>query len=152
MQELDELFKTIDLLFKSCNLDYEDLINQQLNLEFFEDHSKVRTVNSFLFNYSKIQDKIGSKLLKRFLLEFREIDSEAVSMRDTLNVLEKLRIIEDSGVWERLREIRNNLSHEYPTNIKERVQNIKLALEGFEILKKIYGNLKNYFLKNRNST
>ena len=36
-------------------------------------------------------------------------------MIDKLHLLEKLGVIEDSFVWQRMREIRNHLSHEYPT-------------------------------------
>jgi uncharacterized protein YutE (UPF0331/DUF86 family) len=65
-------------------------------------------------------------------------------MIDVLNNLEKLNIIEKTDEWDRLREIRNNVTHEYPSDIDERIENIKLTLEGYSTLKKIYNNTKAY--------
>jgi len=69
-------------------------------------------------------------------------------MIDILNLLEKLEIIEDSKEWDLLREIRNSLAHEYPFDIDERVTNIKIAIDRYEILKKIYLNI-NIFYKSK---
>ena len=40
----------------------------------FDDYSNVRVVNSFLFDFLKIQDKIGTKLFKKILYVAKEID------------------------------------------------------------------------------
>ena len=144
MGELKEIFRTIDIMMIGCDIDYDELKSKEIDEKYFEEYSNVRIVNSFLFNYSKIQDKIGSKLLKRVLFVQKELDSDDVPMRDILNILEKLRIVDSVLEWDRLREIRNNLSHEYPFSIQERVENINLALEGYLILKKIYFNLKGF--------
>ncbi len=144
MQELKEIFKVIDTMIKACDIDYNELKSYSIDVPFFEDHANVRVVNSFLFNYSKIQDKIGAKLFKKVLYEQKEIDSETIAMKDALNLLEKLKVIENSYTWDRLREIRNVLSHEYPFCIQERVENINLAINGYVLLKEIYVNLKNY--------
>jgi hypothetical protein len=58
MQELKEIFKLIDTMMISCDIDYHELKNSIINIEFFEEYQSVRIINSFLFNYSKIQDKI----------------------------------------------------------------------------------------------
>jgi hypothetical protein len=128
----------------SCDIDYHELKNSIINIEFFEEYQSVRIINSFLFNYSKIQDKIGAKLFKKVLYYTKEIEVENISMKDALNILEKLEIIEDSYSWDRLREIRNSLAHEYPFSIEERVENINLAINGYGTLKDIYFRLKNY--------
>ena len=69
-------------------------------------------------------------------------------MIDILNLLEKLGIIKDTKEWDLLREIRNSLAHEYPFDIDERVANIKIAIDRYEILKKIYLNI-NIFYKSK---
>jgi uncharacterized protein with HEPN domain len=76
----------------------------------------------------------------------REIPDASVSMLDMLNLLEKLRIIDDVQQWDRLREIRNAIAHEYPSDIQERVDNIHLALSGFESLQGIFEHIKAYIL------
>ncbi len=147
MQELKEIFISIDKLIESCNIDYRELKSKNIDENFFEDYSNQRLLNSFLFNFIKIQDKVGAKLFKKVLIELKEIDSQSVPMRDVLNILEKLEIIKSVDDWDRLREIRNSLTHEYPLNIEERVENIELTLNGYEILKNIYFLIKNYFIK-----
>jgi hypothetical protein len=129
-------------LFRSADIDARELRKQRLDESLFEDYAKQRVVNSFLFNFMKIQDRIGAKLFRRVLFELKELDDESVPMRDILDRLEKLRILPSVERWERLREIRNAVAHEYPLDIEERVENITLALEGYEDLKAIFRSLE----------
>ncbi len=140
--ELKELFDVIDKMFANADIDYLDLKKFNIDEAFFADYSQVRIVNSFLFNFSKLQDKIGAKLFRRVLYEIKETDDFSITMIDALNLLEKLNIIEDATQWELLRETRNALAHEYPFDIQERIENIALALESYVILKQIYVHIK----------
>jgi hypothetical protein len=140
-EELKELIVLIDRLFKNCQIDYDELKQKDIDENFLNDYNAVRIINSFLFNYSKIQDKIGAKLFKKFLYVTNEIDDLSTPMIDILNILEQHSILKKDD-WERLREIRNSIAHEYPYSIQERVENIYLALDGYEILKQIYKNIK----------
>jgi len=142
MSEISEIFKAIDIMMGNCKIDYDELKSLEIDSSFFDDYQNTRIVNSFLFSYSKIQDKIGAKLFRKVLYELKEIDSEDMLMRDILNLLEKLSILDKASDWDKLREIRNSLAYEYPFDIEERIENIRLALRGFELLKKIYENLK----------
>lgn len=101
-----------------------------------------RIVNSFLFNYLKIQDKMGGKLFRQVLTHWREWDADTHTMLDVLNRLEKLGIIESVEAWDKLREIRNSLTHEYPEDDERRLENIHLALRGYTELKAILANLE----------
>lgn len=143
MNEKDEIFKIIDAMMDNCKIDYNELKSQNIDSGFFEEYQNIRIVNSFLFSYSKIQDKIGAKLFRKVLYELKEIDDENMPMKDILNILEKLSILEKASDWDRLMEIRNSLAHEYPFDIEERIENIHLALEGFELLQTIYKNIYN---------
>ncbi len=145
-EELNEIFKLCDAMFENCTIDYNDLKQKTIDEEFFKDYSNVRIVNSFLFNFSKLQDKIGAKLFRKVLYELKEIDDINMPMIDVLNTLEKLSIINDSTKWDELREIRNSIAHEYPFDTNERVENINLAILGYEMLKEIYINLKSKVL------
>ncbi len=142
MEELENIFLACDKLFAQANIDFKDIETIGLDEEFFNDYSSIRIVNSFLFNFSKLQDKIGAKLFKKILYELKEIDRYSIPMIDILNILEKLEIIKSTQDWDRLREIRNILSHEYPLDRVTQIENIKLALDGYTILKDIYGNVK----------
>jgi len=145
---INEIFKICDEMIKSCDIDQQELKKQNIQTDFFDDYQNTRVVNSFLFNFAKLQDKIGAKLFRTVLYELKEIDNQNLSMIDMLNLLEKLEIIEDSREWDLLREIRNSLAHEYPFDVDERIANIKIAINRYEILKKIYKNI-NSFYKNK---
>jgi len=148
MQELSEVFKIINNLIDNCNIDYLELKGKNIDESFFKSFLNQRLLNSFLYNFIKIQDKIGTKLFKKILFELKEIDNLAIPMKDTLNILAKLEVIDDPNDWDTLREIRNILTHEYPLNIQERIENVELSYKGFEIIKKIYNNLIVYCSKN----
>lgn len=141
---LKPIFDSLEGLFNSCEIDYALLKEQTLNEAWFKDYSNQRIVNSFLFNYIKIQDKLGASLFRKLLFSLREINNENQSMIDILNLLEKLEIIPSVAVWDQLREIRNAIAHEYPTEIDERLENIALALSGYEQIKRLYANIKQY--------
>lgn len=142
MERLSYLFDTIDALIQSCDTDYEALSHLEINRALFENYEQQRIVNSFLFNYMKIQDKIGAKLLRTILFELKELDDESLPMIDILNRLEKLQLIENIGQWDTLREIRNAIAHEYPLDMEERLENIAMAIEGYRIMKQMYMRLK----------
>lgn len=144
MQILKEDFLILDLLFESCEIDYTELKKGNIDKFFFNEYSNQRVVNSFLFNYIKIQDKIGAKVFKNLLYELKEISDYSIPMIDVLNIFEKMNIIESADDWDRLREIRNSITHDYPADIEERIENIILALEGYELLKKIFIRIKDY--------
>jgi hypothetical protein len=63
-------------------------------------------------------------------------------MKDMLNRLEKLQLIESASQWDTLREIRNAIIHEYPLDTAERIENIAMAIQGYGLLKQMYANLK----------
>ena len=142
---ITSVFLMIDCMMENCTIDYDVLAATKIDTTFFEDYNNTRIVNSFLFNFSKLQDKIGAKLFKTVLYELKEIDTFSLTMIDVLHKLESLSILESTEQWERLREIRNILAHEYPFDIEERVENIGLAMEGFRELKLIYSRLKDAF-------
>lgn len=143
-ETMTSILHMIDVMIENCTIDYKALQDATIDKTFFEDYTNTRIVNSFLFNFSKLQDKIGAKLFKQVLYELKEIDTLSLPMIDILHKLESLRILESSEAWERLREIRNLLAHEYPFDLEERVENIFLAMEGFEVLVQIYQNLKQH--------
>ncbi len=140
--ELKETLKICDSMFESCDIDFYELSLKPIENSFFDDYQNIRLVNSFLFNFSKLQDKIGAKLFKKILYDLKEIDDFSVPMIDILHLLEKLEVIKNQDVWDELREIRNSLSHEYPFSIGERIENIQLAMRGYKKLKEIYANVK----------
>ncbi len=87
VNELEAVFRSCDNMFKSADIDYNELKNRKIGHDFFENYTNIRIVNSFLFNFSKLQDKIGEKLFRKLLYELKEIDSLNLPMIDVLNIL-----------------------------------------------------------------
>ena len=139
---LKAMFLLIDTMMKNANIDYKALQDASIDETFFDDYNNTRIVNSFLFNFSKLQDKIGAKLFKQVLYELKEIDTFSLTMIDVLHKLEKLNIFDNSEQWDKLRETQNILAHEYPFDSEERIENIVLAMEGFMELQNIVVALK----------
>ncbi len=139
---LQAQFSLCDQIFAQCDLDYQLLLAAEINADFFADYSNVRIVNSFLFNFNKLQDRIGAKLLKAVLYELKEIDTDAVPMLDVLHLLERLEIIDSTEAWDQLREVRNAIAHDYPVVLHERIAAIQLIRDSYPILKTIYQRLR----------
>ena len=67
-------------------------------------------VDQIIYRYSKLQDIMGAKLFKSYLMSQGEsIDKPFI---DILNQLERLNILEVDE-WFELRDIRNNIAHHY---------------------------------------
>ncbi len=112
-----------------------------------EDFETVKVIDTFIFRFIKLQDYLGQKLFRRFLEEIGEL-YENMSFIDILDKLEKLGIISLSEEWIEIRRLRNKLTHEYPDEIEEIKEEIKIAMDKIPILEKTIENLENY-LKER---
>ena len=139
---IEKVIYLIEDMFESCDMDFNDLRECEIDVNFFQDYKNTRIVNSFLFNFSKIQDKIGQKLIKQVLYNLGEIDGFNIPFKDVLNIAEKLELL-TSDEWETFREIRNLIAHEYPFSIEERVENIQEALRVYPMMKDVFKRLKN---------
>ncbi len=85
----------------------------------------VGNIDQMVFRFTKLQDEIGNNTF-RFLLEFLQEDIANKPFRDILNILEQLQIIDTSDTWLTLREIRNDLTHEYPMMLDETIEKLNL--------------------------
>jgi hypothetical protein len=141
-EPLKSTLRGIREMMLSADIDYALLAEQTIDRVWMADYNHQRIVNSFLFNYLKIQDRIGSELFRLALQQWRENDLDDMTMLDILNRLEKLGIIESVEAWDTLRELRNALAHEYPEDTKLRIENIQLALQGYLQLKAMVAKLE----------
>ncbi len=141
MNMVAETLKLCEDIAKNARIDYEELQKRTIDEAFFQNYENVRIVNSFLFNFSKLQDKIGAKLFRQALYAMQEINDMNLPMVEILSILEKLDIVQ-MHEWQKLREIRNILAHEYPYDVQERIENIHLAMQGFVILETIFERFK----------
>ncbi|BCD61378.1 hypothetical protein NitYY0826_C0218 [Nitratiruptor sp. YY08-26] len=123
----------------------EKKLLKNLDIDNFE---IVKTLDTFIFRFIKLQDYLGQKLLRRFLEVIGEY-YENMSFIDILDRLEKLQIITSSQKWMEIRQIRNKLTHEYPNEIEEIKEGVQEALNMISEMEKSLENIENY-LKKRN--
>lgn len=83
---------------------------------------EVSFVDQLVFRFSKLQDTLGEKVFPA-ILRLTEEEVKRKTFIDILNRLEELGIIEKNE-WLKLREIRNQIAHEYSFNTDEQVESI----------------------------
>jgi len=91
--------------------------------------------------FAKLQDTIGQKifpLLLRILGEYQERDS----FIDRLNKLEKLEILNDVDFWHRMRDVRNEIAHDYPEGADEKILKIRHCFDSSLALLSFWEELK----------
>ena len=99
-------------------------------------------IDQLIFRFSKLQDTIGESILKAILIKSQE-NVERMTFLDILNRLEKLELL-DKNRWLELRELRNNIAHEYSFNHDEVVENINLTYKRVDELIEIFYHLHNF--------
>lgn len=96
-----------------------------LTFEKYDTFSEVTIghIDQLIFRFTKLQDELGNNTF-RFLLEYLREDITDKPFRDILNNLERLKIIESADTWLSLRELRNDLTQEYPELVDETIDKL----------------------------
>ncbi|NQU55098.1 MAG: hypothetical protein HQ522_21470 [Bacteroidetes bacterium] len=98
--------------------------------------ASIGNIDQMVFRFTKLQDELGNNTF-RFLLEFLLEDITGKPFRDILNILERLQIIDSSDIWLSLRELRNDLTREYPMMIDETINKLNHLYLQLPLLEKI---------------
>ena len=102
---------------------------------------QVRCIDQFIFRFSKLQDAMGAKMF-RYILELWDEDIESLPMRDILNRLERYLIVPSVSEWLYIRELRNEIAHDYPIDEKDTIDILNELITKTEVLLTIYNRLK----------
>jgi hypothetical protein len=94
-------------------------------------------LDAYLKRFSSLQDFLGSKIFGSIL---KLASYTNIKMNEILYNCEKEQIIDDINIWIELREIRNDLEHDYPEELQEALDGLKYCIEHFENLEKYYLN------------
>jgi len=125
--------KQVEVLKKAL----QRLENKTIDLN---DEEIIFILDSLLFRFSKLQDFLGQKIFRTFL-EYQGL--ELNTFYDILKELEKEEIL-DIDLWGSLREIRNELAHEYPD--KEDIEGkIVFIISKINDLISVYEKIKDKF-------
>lgn len=95
-----------------------------LSVECYQNLSEIDTsfIDQLIYRFSKLQDTLGEKIFPSILILDHE-DVKKKTFIDILNRLEELEVV-DKNEWLKLREMRNEIAHEYSFNIEEVVDSI----------------------------
>lgn len=117
-------------IFPLTNASYQNLSDEN-----------IQAIDQFIYRFSKLQDTIGEKLIKMVFSLYEE-KSEKFTFIDILNRLEKAEIL-SARQWQELRDIRNELSHNYEDELMENTIVLNKVYEKEKVLESIYHNMKN---------
>jgi Cthe_2314-like HEPN len=106
----------------------------------------VEHIDQFIFRFSKLQDSIGQKLFKAVLAELGE-DVSNKSFLDIFNRLEQLEIISNYEEWNELKNLRNDIAHEYEENENEAAEKLNLLFDKKTQLEKYLIDIVSYLTK-----
>ena len=119
LQRLDEALTTLQkkYLFPLDKSAYSKIVNNLEDLAFSD---------QTIYRFSKLQDSMGAKLFKSLLLyQGENIDKPFL---DILNQLEKMEILEVDE-WFEIRDLRNEISHEYDDNEEEVIEILNMIYQ-----------------------
>jgi len=134
--ECDKHVEKIQIAKKHLN----SVMPLDVNLYLMLDDVTSSFIDQLIFRFSKLQDTIGESLFPSILV----LSGENVKKKtfiDILNRMEELELI-DKKQWQRLREIRNEIAHEYSFNTDEVVDGILDVYNVSNELIKIYQDTK----------
>jgi len=127
----------IDTLLSEYNI-YDQFTFNTLKPE------KRAILDAYLKRFSSIQDFLGAKIFSP-LLEVAGINN--TKMSEVLSHIEKENIIDSLENWIELREIRNELEHDYPEELEEALNDLKYCIDNFSKLESYYLNSLDFFHK-----
>ena len=136
-QALKEYKELIDDLLKEKNI-YEQFIFNTLKAQ------ERAILDAYLKRFASIQDFLGAKIFS-LLLEVAGIHTKKMS--EILSNIEREGIIDSLENWIELRDVRNELEHDYPEELEEALNDLKYCVNSFEKIEFYYINSLNFFQK-----
>ena len=104
-------------------------------------YDEITIVDIINFRFSKLQDLIGSKIFPIILTTLGE-DHPEQSFVDKLNTLEKLGYLKNAYEWRDLRDIRNDIAHEYGVDSEKLAKKINEVIDDSVFLLAYWKELK----------
>jgi hypothetical protein len=108
---------------------------------------QIEHIDQLVYRFTKLQDALGAKLFPAIVAVLRE-DAARLTVFDVLNELERVEILSDAGQWMNLREIRNELTHDYENDPEEGSQHLNDLFRSTDVLVTIQNNAQ-FFVNER---
>jgi len=148
---LKKRFEKLDKHYVAMK-DYKNSINKILETKNIYDQFIFNTLvveerailDAYLKRFASLQDFLGAKIFS-LLLEIAGINN--TKMSEVLSNIEKEEIIDSLENWIELREVRNELEHDYPQELQEALSDLKYCIDNFDKIESYYLNSLSFFKK-----
>ena len=137
----DKIIETLEINFQRADHYISEIRSYQINLKTFDHPEKVKTIDGFIYRFTKIQDIMSEKLFPAYLMEVQEY-RQSTPLVDVFNRLERLGVMESAEEWKRFRKLRNNLTHEYPDSQIKIIEGINESFGAYETMQEIFNKIK----------
>lgn len=113
-----------------------------------EDHFTTRNpalvaaLDQFAYRFTKLQDVISVQVFRRFALEVLHEPVESLPIIDILNLLERYGYLSSAMRWQEIREVRNQITHEYRLDPGELIITLEIAFGMVSEMSKILDQIK----------
>lgn len=87
----------------------------------------IAALDQFAYRFTKLQDVISVQLFRRFALDILHEPVESLPIIDILNLLERYGYLPSVTRWQEIREIRNQMTHEYRLDPGELIVTLEIA-------------------------
>lgn len=102
----------------------------------------VATLDQFAYRFTKLQDVMSVQLFRRFALDVLHEPVESLPIIDILNLLERYGYLPSVARWQEIREIRNQITHEYRLDPSELIVTLEIAFGMVAEMSEILAKLK----------
>lgn len=103
-----------------------------------------RLLDQLAYRFIKLQDTLGERVLPGLLVLTEEPIAESATFAEKLQRLERLGAVTSTENWRLLRELRNQIAHEYPDAPDLQAAAINRALGGVEELLAFWAHVGSY--------
>jgi len=132
--------------------DYKALIDKMQNsMSVFESHVYVdlmteqkAVLDAYLKRFSSIQDFLGAKV---FPLMLDVAGLSITKMSEVLSEVEREGIIDSISNWIELRDVKNELEHDYPDELEDALEDLKFCVECFYKIESYYKNSVDFAMR-----
>lgn len=101
-------------------------------------------LEAFVSRFARLQDQLGARVIPRWLAVLAE---EPGSHLENLNRAEKLGVLSSAEDWLTIRQIRNQLVHEYMRRPEDLVQALQTARTATGLFIDTYNRIRAYTIK-----
>jgi len=156
MAKIDNLKNILQKRFEKTNKHYTALKEYKILIEDLKDEFDIyepfvyntlqpqqrAILDAYLKRFASLQDFLGAKIFP-LLLEIAGINANKMS--EVLSLIEKEEIIDSIENWIELREVRNELEHDYPEELKDALDDLKYCIDNFTRLQNYYKNSLDFY-------